>query len=148
MPTSNFRINEIGNKTLHERHEIALQDSKSSKFMQAKVKDQLFIDHLLLKNILDLDQHAVAERIVILASTSGSYAKAPSFGAIASDAPNKKDMLSNSLIKLGNKFKQIRRRFGDEGIVVVTNHVILDRWTDCRYTISFLGEVLKKKASQ
>lgn len=149
MPISNFRINELGNKTLHEKHDIGLQEAEGSRFIQAKVRDQLFIDHLLLKDLIDLDQHAVAESIVLLASNSGSYAKAPSFGSVTSGTSRKTDMLSNSLVKLGSKFKQIKKKFGSEGIVVVTNHVILDRWTDCKETISFLAQVLnKKKANQ
>lgn len=145
MPTSNFRINEVGNQTLHERHRISLQEVDGSKFLQAKVNDQLFIDHLLLEELIDLDQHSRAEYIVFLASTSGSFAKAPAFGGIPSDTPSRTDMLSNPLIKLGNKLKYIRKGFGDEGIRVVTDHVILDRWTQCQQTIEFLGLVLGKK---
>ena len=34
-------VNEIGGIKLHERHKIALQEIEGSKFLQAKVKDQL-----------------------------------------------------------------------------------------------------------
>ena len=138
-------INEIGNKSIHSKHQIRLQEAEGSRFLQAKLDDQLFIDHLLFQELIDVDQHRDAEYLIFLASRCGSFAKAPSFNSIRSEAMKPNDMLSNPLMKLGNQLKWIKKRHGDRGLKVVTHHVILDRWTDCLDTIEFLGIVLDKK---
>jgi len=142
---STSNINEIGNKSIHSKHQIRLQEAEGSRFLQAKLDDQLFIDHLLFQEFIDVDQHRDAERLIFLASRCGSFAKAPSFNSIRTETAKSKDMLSNPLVKLGNQLKWIKKRHGDRGLKVVTNHVILDQWTDCLDTIKFLGIVLDKK---
>ena len=146
--TLNSNINEIGNKSLHSRHDIKLQQSEESNFLQAKVTDQLFIDHLLLNDKIDLDQHSKGEYLVFLASTSGSFAKTPSFDGVFGNKATRKDMLSTSMIKLGNQFRYIKKKFGDEGIKIVTNHVIFDKWTKDNQIIELLGKILEKKGSR
>ena len=54
-------------------------------------------------------------------------------------------MLSTSMIKLGNRFRYIKRKFGDDGIKIVTNHVIFDKWTKDNQIIELLGKILEKK---
>ena len=39
-------------------------------------------------------------------------------------------------------------KFGDEGVKIVTNHVIFDKWTRNNQIIELLGKILEKKGSR
>ena len=136
------KINEIGSKSLHNRHKIEISESDDTQFLRAKVKDQLFIDYLLLSDLINIDQHKNGEYIQSLASSSGCFAKAPSFGGVYSPIGKPKDPLTQPLVKLSRKIKHIRRKFGDSAVSVVTAHVVLDRWTNDQERIGILARVL------
>ena len=64
MSPSDLPVNEIGNKHLHFKHDINLEQSDSG-FARAKIKDQLFVDHLLMQDFIDVYQHQNAEKLVL-----------------------------------------------------------------------------------
>jgi len=143
--TSMREVNEIGGIKLHERHKITLQEIEGSKFLQAKVKDQLFIDHLLLHDCIDVNQHKNAEHIAFLASSAGCFARGPSFGMVhQGGGPSRKDLLSAPLVRLARKLRHVERKWGVTGINLVTDHVVLDKWTEDALRIAALGEILEK----
>lgn len=137
-------VNEIGGKSLHERHQIGLQSTDGSKFLQAKVQDQLFIDHLLLNDRIDVNQHKNAEYLAFLASSAGCFATAPSFGTVHQGSGFRKDPLTAPLARLARKLGHVRRKWGVTGINLVTDHVVLDKWTEDEVRIAALGEILEK----
>lgn len=65
-------LNEVGNKAIHEKHVVALESSDSA-FMRVKVKDQRFIDYLLMTDAITMDHHASAERFLQLAVSASVY---------------------------------------------------------------------------
>ena len=103
---------------------------------------KLFIDHLLLNDLIDVQQHQNGEYIQSLASSSGCFARAVSFGGAYSPTSKPKDPLTQPLVRLSRKIRKIRKRFGDVGVSVVTAHVVLDRWTDDQERIGILAKVL------
>ena len=44
---SDLKINDIGSPLLHKHHKVDVEDAGNG-FARSKVKDQLFIDHLLI----------------------------------------------------------------------------------------------------
>lgn len=142
--TSLRQVNEVGGKKLHERHKIMLQEIESSNFLQAKVKDQLFIDHLLLHDCIDVNQHKNAEHIAFLASSAGCFPSGPSFGMVYQGGASRKDLLSAPLVRLARKLRHVERKWGRTGINLVTDHVVLDKWTEDDQRIAALGEILEK----
>ena len=145
MSRSDLPVNEVGGKQLHDLHTIELEES-DTKFARARVKDQLFIDHLLLKDILTLDQHATAERLLNLAVSAAVYLKSPNMaGFVGASGGGRKDIYSSRLMKWHRAEKSIRSRWGDDGVGVVHDHIILDVWTDNPVRIDFLSQILGKK---
>jgi hypothetical protein len=140
---SDLPVNEIGNRSLHARHSVALEES-DSKFARAKVKDQLFVDYLLMEDLLTVQQHANAEHLLATAVSAGVYLKSPKMDSIITaygeGAP---DMYSSGLMRWSRSEKRIRKRWGDEGVKVVYDHVILDIWTRQQERIATLGEILE-----
>ena len=45
-------------------------------------------------------------------------------------------------MRLSSKIKHIRRKYGDIGVSVVTDHVVLDKWTEDKTRINILAKVL------
>ena len=137
-------VNEIGGKSLHQKHQIGLQETEGSKFLQAKVKDQLFIDHLLLNDRIDVNQHKNAAYLAFLASSAGCFARGASFGMVHQGSGSRKDPLKAPLVRLARKLGHVRRKWGVTGIGLVTDHVVLDKWTEDEGRIVALGEILEK----
>ncbi len=152
MSRSDLPVNEVGGKQLHDLHTIELEES-DTKFARARVRDQLFIDHLLLKDILTLDQHATAERLLNLAVSAAVYLKSPSMAGFVGSVSGasgggRKDIYSSRLMKWHRAEKSIRSKWGDDGVGVVHDHIILDVWTDNPVRIDFLSQILGKKKGE
>ena len=56
-------INEVGNRGTHDHHVVELEASDSA-FLRGRVKDQRFIDHLLMKDLLSVEQHGRGEHLL------------------------------------------------------------------------------------
>ena len=139
---SHSDLNEVGNKGTHERHVVSLEPSDSA-FLRGKVKDQLFIDHLLMTDVITLDQHASGERYLQLAVSASVYLTSPKFaGVVGGGVRSNTTMYSSGLMKWHRSEKNVRKRWGDEGVVIIHNHIILDVWTNDDEKIAFLIKIL------
>ena len=139
---SHSDLNEVGNKGTHERHVVSLEPSDSA-FLRGKVKDQLFIDHLLMTDVITLDQHASGERYLQLAVAASVYLTSPKFaGVVGGGVRSNTTMYSSGLMKWHRSEKNVRKRWGDEGVVIIHNHIILDVWTNDDLKIEFLIRIL------
>ena len=139
---SHSDLNEVGNKGTHERHVVSLEPSDSA-FLRGKVKDQLFIDHLLMTDVITLDQHASGERYLQLAVAASVYLTSPKFaGVVGGGVRSNTTMYSSGLMKWHRSEKNVRKRWGDEGVVIIHNHIILDVWTNDDEKIAFLIKIL------
>jgi hypothetical protein len=142
-------VNEVGSKGIHDRHTVALE-AGDSRFARARVKDQLFIDHLLMDDTLTVDQHREAERILNLVVSASVYLKSPSMegfsGAVqGGSGGGRNDIYSSALMRWHRQEKYLRRKWGDTGVGVVHDHIVLDVWTDSQPRISLLSQILDKK---
>lgn len=142
-------VNEVGSKGIHDRHTVALE-AGDSRFARARVKDQLFIDHLLMDDTLTVDEHREAERILDLVVSASVYLRSPSMegfsGAVqGGSGGGKNNIYSSALMKWHRQEKYIRRKWGDEGVGVVHDHIVLDIWTDDQSRINLLAQILGKK---
>ena len=139
---SHFDLNEVGNKGTHERHVVSLEPSDSA-FLRGKVKDQLFIDHLLMNDVITLDQHASGERYLQLAVAASVYLTSPKFtGAGGGGVRSNTTMYSSGLMKWHRAEKKVRKKWGDSGVVIIHDHIVLDVWTDDDLKIEFLIRIL------
>ena len=139
---SHSDLNEVGNKGTHERHVVSLEPSDSA-FLRGKVKDQLFIDHLLMTDVITLDQHASGERYLQLAVSASVYLTSPKFaGVVGGGVRSNTTMYSSGLMKWHRAEKNIRKKWGDEGVIIIHNHILMDVWTDDDEKIAFLIKIL------
>jgi hypothetical protein len=139
---SHSNLNEVGNKGTHERHVVSLEPSDSA-FLRGKVKDQLFIDHLLMTDVITLDQHASGERYLQLAVSASVYLTSPKFaGVVGGGVRSNTTMYSSGLMKWHRAEKNIRKKWGDEGVLIIHNHILMDVWTDDDEKIAFLIKIL------
>ena len=139
---SHSNLNEVGNKGTHERHVVSLEPSDSA-FLRGKVKDQLFIDHLLMTDVITLDQHASGERYLQLAVAASVYLTSPKFaGVVGGGVRSNTTMYSSGLMKWHRAEKNVRKKWGDSGVVIIHDHIVLDVWTDDDLKIEFLIRIL------
>ena len=137
-------VNEVGNRHLHKKHKIALEGSDNG-FSRAKVQDQLFVDQLLMDDLITVAQHREAERIVALAQSANVYVKTPSREPRIGGG-GKPDMMSSGLMKLRRFYLLISHKHGEAGVSVLYSHVIKDIPTDDKEKICLLAKVLTKDA--
>ena len=139
---SHSDLNEVGNKGTHERHVVSLEPSDSA-FLRGKVKDQLFIDHLLMTDVITLDQHASGERFLQFAVSASVYLTSPNFAGVGGGGVRSNTtMYSSGLMKWHRAEKNVRKKWGDSGVVIIHDHIVLDVWTDDDLKIEFLIRIL------
>jgi len=119
---SDIQVNDTGTSSLHQRHRTALEPSDGT-FLRVRVIDQLFIDKLLLKKKLTLNQHYTAEWILAQAVRANVYLKTPSMEAGYSGGKTK-DNYSNSLLIFSRTMKRIISKFGYGGERLVFDLVV------------------------
>tara|TARA_R110000822_G_scaffold44644_4_gene119796 strand:+ start:141 stop:575 length:435 start_codon:yes stop_codon:yes gene_type:complete len=139
---SHFEVNEVGNKGTHDHHVVALEPSDSA-FLRGRVKDQLFIDHLLMKDLISMEQHGRGEHLLQLAVSASVYLTSPKFtGMVGVSGGSNTDIYSSGLMKWHRAEKKIRKKWGDAGVVIIHDHVVLDVWTDEGEKVGFLSRIL------
>jgi len=139
---SHSELNEVGNKGTHERHVVSLEPSDSA-FLRGRVKDQLFVDHLLMTDVMTLDQHANGERILQVAVSASVYLTSPKFTeAVGGGGKANASIYSSGLMRWHREEKRIRTKWGEEGVVIIHDHIVLDIWTDNDLKIEFLIRIL------
>ena len=135
-------INEVGNIGTHNRHVVALEPSDSA-FLRGRVKDQLFIDHLLMKDQISMDQHRRGEHLLQLAVSASVYLTSPKFTEmVGAGGGSNTNIYSSGLMRWHRAEKKIRKKWGDAGVVVIHDHVVLDVWTDEGEKVGFLSRIL------
>ena len=143
MSPSDLPVNEIGNKHLHLKHDINLEQSDSG-FARAKIKDQLFVDHLLMEDIIDVYQHQNAEKLVAIAVSAGVFLRSPNLSGTNLTSSGKSNIYSSGLMRWNGVEKSIRKKWGDDGMKIIYDHVILDVWTDDPERVGILGRILTR----
>ena len=143
MSHSDLPVNEIGNKHLHLKHDINLERSDSG-FARAKIKDQLFVDHLLMQDLIDVYQHQNAEKLVAIAVSAGVFLRSPNLSGTNFPSSGKSNIYSSGLMRWNGVEKSIRKKWGDEGMKIIYDHVILDVWTDDQEKVGILGRILTR----
>ena len=139
---SHFEVNEVGNKGTHDHHVVALEPSDSA-FLRGRVKDQLFIDHLLMKDQISMDQHRRGEHLLQLAVSASVYLTSPKFTEmVGAGGGSNTNIYSSGLMRWHRAEKRIRKKWGDAGVVVIHDHVVLDVWTDEGEKVGFLSRIL------
>ena len=140
---SDLKVNDKGSPLLCKHHAVDVEDAGSG-VRRAVVKDQLFIDHLLIKDMIDVHQHMEAERVINLAVSAQVYLKSPSMDSI-SHGGGQPDMLSSGLIRYAGYIKWVVKKFGHEGERVIITHVVDDVYTTDFALISLIAKILKRK---
>ena len=72
--TGNKPINDVGNKALHDQHDVQLEESEDGSF-RARITDQLQIDKVLLKSQITVAQHKAAEYLLQIFVDAGVFVK-------------------------------------------------------------------------
>ena len=108
-----------------------------------KVRDQLFVDSLLLSDQLTIQQHLEAERILLLYQFAGGFLGSPSLTAVRVPG-SRPEPYTSALMTLSRTLKRIRAKFGLAGVKAVEDHVIEDLRTDDQHTIELLAKVLTR----
>ena len=72
--TGNKPINDVGNKALHDQHDVQLEESEDGSF-RARITDQLQIDKVLLKSQITVAQHKAAEYLLQTFVDAGVFVK-------------------------------------------------------------------------
>jgi|TARA_R110000803_G_scaffold163303_3_gene226926 predicted polyphosphate/ATP-dependent NAD kinase len=118
---ADVRVNDLGTAEIHKRHKTSLEQSDGA-FLRVRVKDQLFIDELLLKRKIDCFHHAIAEKILSEAVRASVYIKSPSMeaGGLGSIASK----YSNYLLIFSRTLKRIITKFGCDGERLVFDVVV------------------------
>jgi hypothetical protein len=96
-----------------------------------------------MTDVITLDQHASGERYLQLAVSASVYLTSPKFaGVVGGGVRSNTTMYSSGLMKWHRSEKNVRKRWGDEGVVIIHNHIILDVWTNDDEKIAFLIKIL------
>tara|TARA_R100000995_G_scaffold70657_1_gene39252 strand:- start:239 stop:730 length:492 start_codon:yes stop_codon:yes gene_type:complete len=132
-------VNEIGSRQLHQKHKVSVEASDNG-FARSRVKDQLFIDDLLMKDRITLAQHREAERIVGLAQAANIYLKSPNMAGFLGGG--KPDMMTSGLMRLRGLLKAIEKKYGEVGVTILYRHVIENFWTESQEKIELLSKML------
>ena len=135
-------INEVGNRGTHDHHVVELEPSDSA-FLRGRVKDQRFIDHLLMKDLISMDQHGRGEHLLQLAVSASVYLTSPKFtGVVGGGGGSNTDIYSSGLMRWHREEKRIRKKWGDGGVMIIHDHVVLDVWTNEEEKVGFLSRIL------
>ena len=114
---------DLGTARLHARHTIHFDEADSG-LPRARVADQLFIDQLLLADVLTLEQHAAAERLLSLAQKAGVFLRPLSFDSRGGGG--RPDLYTSAFMRLRRVLKAIHRDYGADGVEVFWVHVVED----------------------
>jgi len=137
--TLKSKVNDIGTAALHRRHVIALEESDSG-IGRARVADQMFIDHLLLKRYITTKHHQAAERILSQAVQAGVYLKSPDM--TATHTGGHRGNRNEQILMLSRTFKRIAEEFGEHAASLTYLMIVEDKPTDSLADIETLTTVL------
>ena len=124
--TSELPFNEVGTRELHDRHRIKIEDGDT--FARARVTDQTFVDRLLLRKIIEIDQHQAAERLVQQALTAGMFVRTPNWASIPGQ--HRKETYTNGLLRYSRTLRFVQQNLGYEAASILVRIVVEDRGTE------------------
>ena len=139
-------INDIGTKELHEKHSTSLELPEGEKVSRVRIRDQLFIDKLLMNDSINLRQHRTAEWILSVATQAGIYLKTPSMSGVFGNTP-KDVVFTNSLMRYARMTRKITDKYGSEGDRVVHEIIINDTDSANKEDIELLIKILDLMAN-
>jgi hypothetical protein len=117
------KVNDIGSLQLHSKHDIVIETLDTG-LARATVRDQLFIDKLLLAGLITLHQHSRAGYFLRLAELASVHLCSPSLSPIVSGGVRKSDLYNRGLLKLSRALKDVRHLHGQLGVDVIQDHII------------------------
>lgn len=123
--TSGTDLSDIGTQQLHRRHDVLVEKLESG-LARATVKDQLFIDSLLIDDLITIAQHAEAERLLLLAQQAGCFLRSVDMGSVMG-GDGKGDLMNTGFMRWRYAINGIRRSHGEEGVSVVQDCIVEDR---------------------
>ena len=140
---SHSEINEVGNRGTHDHHVVTLEASDSA-FLRGRVRDQRFIDHLLMKDLITMEQHRRGEHLLQLAVSASVFLTSPKFTeVVGAGGGSNTNIYSSGLMRWHRAEKRIRKKWGDGGVVIIHDHVVLDVWLDDEdEKVGFLSRIL------
>ena len=141
--TTGSKVNDIGSLQLHGKHDIVIETLDTG-LARATVRDQLFIDKLLLAGLITLHQHSRAGYFLRLAELASVHLCSPSLSPIVSGGVRRSDLYNRGLIKLSRALKNVRHLHGQLGVDVVQDHIIEDRHTKDPVRIDAIRAVLSQ----
>ena len=128
-PTGTGRkpVNDVGNKSLHDQHDVQLEESEDGSF-RARVTNQLQIDKLLLRGQITTAQHKSAEFLLQIFVDAGVFVKTVDHrSALAGMTGGKPpSMFTSGLIKLRDVSLCIEEAVGEDDAVKVCASVAKD----------------------
>ena len=137
------KVNDIGSLQLHSKHDIVIETLDTG-LARATIRDQLFIDKLLLAGLITLHQHSRAENFLRLAENASIYLRSPNLSQVVSGGVQKKDLYSRGLLRLSRALKSVRHLHGQLGVDVIQDHIIEDRHTKDPARIDAIRAVLSQ----
>jgi hypothetical protein len=119
-------LSDIGTKQLHSKHDVRVEKMDSG-LVRATVKDQLVIDVYLFDDIITVNQHAEAERLLDLAQKAGVFLRSVDMGSIVSGG-GRSDLAGSGFVRWRYAMNDIRRRHGSEGMEVVQDCIVENKF--------------------
>lgn len=135
---------DLGSRQVHRQHVVSVETLESG-LPRATVKDQLFIDKLLMADLITVSQHARAEHFVELAQRARFYLSPPNMAGVRSASVKPVDIYSSGLMRFHRAMKHVLRLHGQEGVDAVYEHIIENRPTNVASRIQLLVKVLGSK---
>ena len=125
--TGNKPINDVGNKALHDQHDVQLEESEDGSF-RARITDQLQIDKVLLKSQITVAQHKAAEYLLQTFVNAGVFVKTVDHtSALAGmTGGNPPSMFTSGLMKLRDISLCVEEAVGEDEAVKVCVTVVKD----------------------
>jgi|TARA_A100001515_G_scaffold27064_2_gene20689 hypothetical protein len=113
--TGDKPINDVGNKALHDQHEVQLEESEDGSF-RARVTDQLHIDKVLLKSQITVAQHKAAEYLLQIFVDAGVFIKTVDHTSALSGMTGGKppSMFTSGLMKLRDVSLCVEEAVGED----------------------------------
>ena len=119
-------LSDIGTKQLHSKHDVRVEKIDSG-LVRATVRDQLVIDVYLFDDIITVNQHAEAERLLDLAQKAGVFLRSVDMGSIVSGG-SRSDLAGSGFVRWRYAINGIRRRYGMEGVQVVQDCIVENKF--------------------
>ncbi len=119
-------LSDIGTKQLHSKHDVRVEKIDSG-LVRATVRDQLVIDVYLFDDIITVNQHAEAERLLDLAQKAGVFLRSVDMGSIVSGG-SRSDLAGSGFVRWRYAMSDIRRRYGMEGVQVVQDCIVENKF--------------------